>query len=57
MQSKKYLSWYFSLPTIQRSVGILDSYGNGKVHCIYFDNECTVVWIGYKTKSKAFSYK
>lgn len=52
-----YFKWYYSLPTIRRSVGISDVYHNGIVNHIDFCGECCVVWVGYKIKSKAFSYK
>ena len=52
-----YFKWYYSLPTIKRSIGYLDNYGKGKVRHIDFCGECVVVWVGYKTKTKAFSYK
>ena len=50
----RYLKWFFSLPIIRKSVGVLDRYNRGKVHHIDFNGECTVVWVGYKTKSKAY---
>ena len=45
---------YFSLPKINRSIGILDSYGKGKVCHIDFHGELNTVWVQYKTVTKAF---
>ena len=53
----EYLCWYFRLPTITRTVGVSDKYGKGRVRKIDFCGECTVVWVGYQTITKAFSYK
>ncbi|KKN32332.1 hypothetical protein LCGC14_0814810 [marine sediment metagenome] len=52
-----YLKWYYTLPTIKQSVGILDKYGKGIIGHIDFCGECCVVWVSYKTVCKAFSYK
>lgn len=56
-QERDYFQWYYSLPTINKSVGILDTYRGGKVQNIDFCGECTVVWVEFKTMAKAFSYK
>ena len=48
------ISNYFHLPKINRSVGIFDSYGKGKVCHIDFNGELDVVWVQFKTMSKAF---
>ena len=53
----EYLCWYLRLPTIARWVGVSDKYSTGVVRHIDFCGECTVVWVEYTTKSKAFSYK
>lgn len=52
-----YLKWYFSLPTIKKSVGYSDTYHKGKVCHIDFCSECLVVWVGYQNMTKAYSYK
>ncbi len=52
-----YLLWYYTLPTIQKVVGILDCYRGGTVRHIDFYGECTVVWIGFPMITKAYSYK
>ncbi len=45
---------YFNLPKINRSIGTCDSYGKGKVCHIDFNAELVVVWVQYKTVTKAF---
>ena len=52
-----YLLWYYTLPTITRSVGVSDKYSTGVVRHIDFVGECTVVWVEYTTITKAYSYK
>ena len=55
--TKMYITWYYNLPTIQKVVGILDRYRGGVVRHIDFIGECTVVWVGYATITKAYSYR
>ena len=53
----KYLKWYYSLPTINMTVGVSSKYCGGVVRHIDFYGECTIVWVEYKTMSQAYSYK
>jgi len=50
------LQRYFSLPTINRTIGICDKYNKGKVKSIEYHGELIIVWITYKTKSVAYKY-
>lgn len=45
---------YFTLPRINRPIGIFDRYNKGKVCHIDFNSELIIVWIQYKTVTKAF---
>lgn len=55
--AKAYMTWYFSLPTIARWVGVSSKYSTGIVRHIDFVGECTVVWVEYAMVTKAFAYK
>ena len=52
-----FLQWYFRLPTISRSIGVSDNYHKGHVRQLDFYGELTVVWVEFKTMTKAYSYK
>jgi hypothetical protein len=53
----KYFHWFYSLPVIEKIVGIYDRYNKGKAVNLIFNGEHTIVWIEYKTKTKAYRYK
>jgi len=52
-----YLKWYQRLPNICKLVGTSSRYHGGTVRHIDFCGECTVVWVEYRTRTKAYSYK
>jgi hypothetical protein len=56
-QAFKLLKVVFNMPVINKCVGMFDKYRTGKIVCIWFMGEITVVWIEYKTKTVGYNYK
>lgn len=54
MLHNRFITNYFRLPVIRKTVGILDRYRKGIVKHIDFNGELHTVWIQFKNYSKAY---
>ena len=54
-KAQKYLQWYYTLPKINKLIGILDKYNNGKITYINFVTiDCIEVFVEYTNYTKIY---